>query len=173
MCVIVDTNCFASVFDPKSEKHAEFSPVLDWILNGKGKLVYGGTKYIQELSKTKYLKIFNILNSKAKKVVVVDKSKVDEVQIAIERSVIDPDFDDPHLPAIVIVSKCEVICSEDTRSVKFITDSNLYPKGVNIPKYYTSSRNKDLLCDKYINKIYKPLKKCAKKDIELIKPILK
>lgn len=173
MCVIVDTNCFASVFDTKSAKHAEFSPVLDWILNGKGKLVYGGTKYIQELSKTKYLKIFNILNSKAKKVIVVDSVKVDEEQKRIESLITDPDFDDPHLPAIVIVSKCEVICTEDTRSVRFVTDGSLYPKGTNIPKYYTSSRNKNLLCDKYINKVYKPLKKCAKKDIETIKPIFK
>lgn len=168
MCVIVDTNCLASVFDTNSAKHNEFRPVLEWVLSGKGKLVYGGTKYIQELSKTKYLKLFNILNAKTKKVVIVDKGKVDQEQSRIEHLIIDPDFDDPHLPAIVIVSKCEVICSEDTRSVRFVTDNKLYPKGINIPKYYTSIRNKNLLCDDYVNKIYKPLGKCAKKDIELI-----
>ena len=169
MCVIVDTNCFASVFDSTSARHSEFSPILDWIINGKGKLIYGGSKYIQELEKSKkYLKIFSLLNSKAKKVVVVDRQKVDEEQSRIENLVIDPDFDDPHLPAIVIVAKCEIICTEDTRSVRFITDGRLYPKGVSIPKYYTSRRNTDLLCDKYINKRYKPLTKCAKKDADLL-----
>ena len=44
MCIIVDTNCFAPVFDRKSEKHNQFAPVLEWIISGKGKLIYGGSK---------------------------------------------------------------------------------------------------------------------------------
>lgn len=171
MCVIIDTNCFASVFDSNSAKHSEFSPVLDWILLGKGKLIYGGSKYIQELGKSKYSKIIRLISHKTNKVVILDKSKVDEIQIQIEELITDPDFDDPHLPAMVIVSKCEIICTEDVRSVKFVTNSSLYPRGINTPKYYTGIRNKDLLCDKYINGIYKPLSKCAKKDVDLLRPI--
>lgn len=34
MCVIVDTNCLASVFERKSEKHPQFAPVLEWIISG-------------------------------------------------------------------------------------------------------------------------------------------
>ena len=48
MCVIVDTNAFAAVFNANANNHDEFAPVLDWIISGKGKLVIGGTKYMSE-----------------------------------------------------------------------------------------------------------------------------
>lgn len=169
MCVIVDTNCIASVFDTNSSKHSEFKPVLDWIVDGKGKLIYGGTKYLQELSKAgKYLKLINLLNSRGKKVIVVDKDKVDQEQARIENLIKDKDFDDPHLPAIAIVAKCMLICSEDSRSVKFVTNTDIYPKEIVVPKYYMGLRNKRLLSDKYIDDTYKPLTKCNKGVRELI-----
>ena len=168
MCVIIDTNCLASVFERTSEKHDQFAPVLAWILSGKGKLIFGGSKYIEELRKTpKYLRIINIFKDFGK-VVQVDKMKVDTEQERIEAIITDKDFDDPHLPAIVIVSKCKVICSGDTRSIRFVTQPHLYPKGIDVPKYYTSNKNTDLLCDKYIHDTYKPLTKCTKKDQEKI-----
>lgn len=173
MCVIVDTNCLANVFDKKSEKHDDFKPVLDWVLNGKGKLVYGGTKYLQELRKaSKYFKILNLLKDKANKVIIVNKEAVDKEQERISNVITDPDFDDPHLPAIVIVSKCRIICSQDTRSVRFVKDSQIYPKGIVIPKYYTSIRNRSLLCDKYIDDMYKPLDKLNKTKRELIQKVI-
>lgn len=173
MCIIVDTNCLASVFDKKSDKHQEFEPVLEWITKGKGKFIYGGSKYLAELSKaTKYLRIINILK-KSGKTIIANKDIVDKEQKRIEQSITDEDFDDPHLPAIVIASKCKLICSVDTRSIKFVTCSKLYPKGIEVPKYYTSSKNKNLLCDKYIPKCYKPLKKCNKFEINNIENALK
>lgn len=81
---------------------------------------------------------------------------------------VDPDFDDPHLPAMVIVSKCQVICSVDNRSVRFVTNPKFYPDNIVIPKFFTGSRNKDLLSDKYIDKKYKPLNKIPKKEAESI-----
>lgn len=162
MCIIIDTNCLASVFERNSKTHNQFAPVLDWIVCGKGKLIYGGTKYLNELRNTcKYLKIINLLRNSGK-AVLVESKLVDAEQMRIEALITDDDFDDPHLPAIVIVSKCKIICSTDTRSIKFVTQSILYPKGIDIPKYYTSIRNKDLLCDKYIHDCYKPLNKCNK-----------
>ena len=173
MCVIVDTNCFANVFSKTSERHKEFEPVLDWILNGKGKLIYGGTKYITELSKApKYLRFINILKAKKNKVIVVDKEEVDEEQQRISALITDDDFDDPHLPAIVNVSRCRIICSSDTRSVKFVTDPKLYHNGVHPPVYYTGSRNEDLLCDQYIDDRYKPLNKLNKIEREAIEKYL-
>lgn len=90
----------------------------------------------------------------------------------MKKEITDKDFDDPHLPAIVIVSKCKVICSCDTRSVKFVTLPQLYPKGIDVPKYYTSKRNIDLLSDKYVHNCYKPLNKCNKSDQESIAKLL-
>ena len=52
MPIIVDTNCFANVFSRNATRHNEFEPVLNWILRGKGKLIYGGTKYKTELKKS-------------------------------------------------------------------------------------------------------------------------
>ena len=169
MCVIVDTNCFANVFDPNSAKFEEFKPVLDWVLEGKGKFIYGGTKYIEELKKArKFLKFFNVLKSKTNKVVVVDKERVDKEQERISQIITDKDFDDPHLPAIAIVARCQIICSVDTRSVRFVTLPNLYPKGVKIPRYYTGLRNKNLLSDNYIDDRYKPLDKLNKKALQVL-----
>ena len=172
MCIIIDTNCLASVFSKTAENHDEFEPVLEWMLHGKGKLICGGTKYIDELKKTKkYLNIINCLKDKGK-VIFADKENVDQEHSRIEKMVNDKDFDDPHLPAIVIVGKSKLICTKDTRSVKFITRTDIYPKGIDIPKYYTGARNIKLLSDKYIYDCYKPLKKCNKSDIENLEKLL-
>lgn len=162
MPVIVDTNCFANVFSRKSERHAEFEPVLDWIVNGKGKLIAGGTKYKNELKKApKYLKIFTLLRD-AGKVHFGNDQEIDDYQKKVEELKEDDDFDDEHLPAIVSVTKCKIICSEDTRSIPHVTDRKYYPTGVSTPVYYTSSRNKDLLCDKYVDDSLKPINKIRK-----------
>lgn len=163
MCIIIDTNVLSSVFDKKSAKHQDFKPVLDWILFGNGFLVYGGSKYIEEIGKTKYRKIFNLFKTKSsKKICVLDKELVDTEQKKIEDKITDPDFDDPHLPAIVIVGKCKLICSEDERSIKFVTNKDLY-QNKKPPCYYKGSQNQNLLCDKYIDKKYKSPKKITKK----------
>lgn len=169
MCVIVDTNTFGPVFDPANEKHAEFKLVLDWVLHGKGKFVIGGSKYMGELRKARrYSRIISILKVFKDKIIKLDDAAVDKEQKRIEGVEVDPDFDDPHLPAMVIVSKCQVICSVDNRSVRFVTNPKFYPDNFVIPKFFTGSRNKDLLSDKYIDKKYKPLNKIPKKEAENI-----
>lgn len=157
MCVIVDANSLSSVFNPTDEYHEDFQPVYDWIIKGKGKLIMGGTHYNKEISKCrKYLKIINVLK-KQSKVYTADSEKVDQLEADIRSKIPDPDFDDPHLPAIAIVGKCKVICSRDTRSIKFVTSPCLYPNKISIPKYYCSRRNISLLSDKYIHSFHKPL----------------
>ncbi len=37
MCIIIDTNVLADVFNSESKLHMEFAPVVEWILKGKGK----------------------------------------------------------------------------------------------------------------------------------------
>lgn len=169
MPIIIDANCLANVFVVSSKNHAEFKPVLDWIINGKGMLVYGGTQYIEELKKTpKFIKIFNLLNQQ-KKVFRGDDKIIDEIADELLESVNDEDFDDPHLIAIVRETKCKIICSEDTRSLKFVKNPAYYPKGVDVPVYYTGSGNKDLLDDKYVDESLKPLIRIAKRNRDPIK----
>ena len=168
MCVIVDANTLSCVFSDDAQKKHQFNPVLKWVLQGKGKFIIGGSKYLSELTKVKAaLEFLTLLKTKTKdKVVVLERDKVDMLQKKIEAIVNDKKFDDPHLPAMVIVSHCMVICSLDARSVEFVTRSDLYPRGVKVPRYYTGVHNSDLLCDKYIDRRYKPLSKLSYSEIK-------
>ena len=169
MAIIIDANCLINVFDETSSLHNEFSPVLNWIINGKGKIVAGGTKYLEELSKLpRILRVFNILKKYKNKVVILDKKVVDLEQNRIEKMIVDPDFDDPHIMALVIVSSCRLFCSLDSRSEKYLLDSRFYPKGIKPPKYYKGSKNTNLLCDKYIPERYKPSLKLNKEERKII-----
>lgn len=173
MAIIIDTNCLANVFSRKSENHKEYKPVLDWIIYGKGMMVYGGSKYIAELRKIpKYLPIIRFLRE-VNKVIVGNPENIDRIQEEIEANTKNKNFDDPHLPAIAIDTKCRLICSEDKKSVQFVKNQNLYPKGFQKPAYYTSSKNKDLLCDNYIHDDFKPLCKLGKKQFTLVEKMLR
>lgn len=151
MAIIIDTNCLSAVFNSTDKEHSEFYPVLDWILYGHGFVVYGGTKYMKELSKTKYLRIFKLLNDLNKTYRGCDIC-IDEYEQKYKASISDPDFDDPHLPAIVLDTKCRLICSKDARSIKFVTSKDLYPPKFHTPVYYDGLRCQTLLIDKNIDK---------------------
>jgi predicted nucleic acid-binding protein len=158
MCIVIDINTFASVFDSTSGKHADFKPVLDWIMLGKGKIVYGGSKYREELGKAKkYLNFLGEL-AKVRKIVVVDDVKVDDTQAELEKRVNHQKFNDPHLVAIIIVSGCKLICSNDKEAYPFFKNKDLYRnQGSRPPKIYAKANNSNLLSDENIAAICKPL----------------
>lgn len=162
MPIIVDTNCFANVFSRTSAKHKDFQPVLSWVVEGKGIFIYGGTKYKEELKKAKkYLTIFRLLKEVGKAINKLD-DEIDELQKIIESKKEKELFNDVHLLAISAITKCRIICSEDTTSIQFVTDKKYLPKGTEKPVYYTSIKNKNLLCDKYVDDSLKPLCKIKK-----------
>lgn len=162
MPIIVDTNCFANVFCRTSQKHKHFEPVLKWIIGGKGQLVYGGTKYKKELTKApKYLTFFRLLKESGK-AINGDDSNIDKIEAEIEKMKDTDVFNDAHLLAISLDTKCYLICSEDTSSIPFVTHKKYVPKGAMRPVYYTSEKNSDLLCDKYVHADLKPLCKINK-----------
>lgn len=172
MAVIIDANCIPLVFSKKNSKHEEFAPVLKWIMSQNGVMVYGGSTYKKELSRlSKYLKLIRFLRE-IDKAIVGDKENIDQLESEVEEKVSDDDFDDPHLVAIVIDTKCRVICSEDASSVEFVKKSELYPKGVSVPVYYTGSQNSDLLTEKYIDDSLKPLCKINKSTRKAVSNIL-
>lgn len=170
MCIVIDTNTWASVIDTTSTNHLEFKPVHDWILGegGKGKIVYGGTTYINEtpLKYRKLLRYFTDIG-KAKG---ISLDEVDFHEAELKQKIQHPDFDDPHIVAIIIVSKCKLICSNDLKAIPFFKDKDrlLYPKHFAIPKIYQSNSNKDLLIDKNIAKICFPCLKTSKTDSKKI-----
>ncbi|WP_333661533.1 hypothetical protein [Chishuiella changwenlii] len=162
MAIIIDTNCLANVFSKSSDKHNEFKPVLDWILKGKGFLIYGGSKYNEELKKTpKYLPILRLLKDVGK-VHKGNDDNIDNIENSISKTNTSKLFNDIHILAICLDTKCNLVCSEDTTSIPFITDPKHFGKGNIRPNFYTSSRNKDILDDKYVNQCYKPLCKINK-----------
>lgn len=172
MCIIIDTNVLSSVFSSKSQDHSQFKPVFNWIFNGKGKIVFGGTQYHNELVKNgKYVKLFTILGNKGK-VKKVPKDKVDEIQAKLEREFPDPKFNDRHLASIVIASKCNLICTHDRESYPFLKNSLIYPKGVSKPKIYRSISNVNLIDDHHIVEFCKPNEKLSKYDQVSLKNML-
>ncbi len=163
MPVIIDTNCFACVFSSKNKHHLEFKPILEWIIKGNGIMIIGGTKYEKELIKDfTYQKIIRLLREIGK-VKQGNTLQIDNQEKEIKKKLIQKGFNDQHLVAMVIVTKCRIICSNDKESIQFVTLKNLYPKGALHPVYYSSSKNKSLLCDKYIDDSYKPAKKTIKR----------
>jgi len=161
MCLIIDTNVLHCVFGRTRDDHKDFQPVLDWIDKGKGKMIYGGTKYKRELAgcSKDFIDMLNKFNARRKIVKLPDK-EVDHAEIEVKQikeklKVNDKDFNDEHIVAIVRVSKCRVVCSADSSSFKFIKDKQFYPRGINPPEIYTKEKNKNLLNDRAIVEVCK------------------
>jgi len=169
MCIIVDTNTFSSVFDKTSLNHSEFAPVLEWVIEGEGKIVFGGTKYKAELKEAKkFLRFIGQLN-RSRKVVQLEDSQIDAYQIILEAKETHKDFDDPHLVAISYISKCRLICSLDKRAYPFLSRKDFYPNNSPRPSIYSSKKNAVLLCRKYIAEICKPCTILNKAEIAILK----
>lgn len=166
--VILDTNCFSHVFKRSDKKHSEFAAFLEWLCNGPGYLVYGGTKYKEELSKAnQYLKIFQLLHD-CNKADVYEDSLIDNEMGRIVRLVNDKRFDDPHLAAIVVVTKSRVICTEDSRSFSYLKRKDIYDGMVECPKFYTGCNCSHLLTRSYVGGSRKAKKDSSKKLIQRI-----
>jgi len=165
MCIIIDTNCLNEVFDTSNKHHNEFKPVFNWVYLGKGKIVYGGSKYLSEIGK--YLTLFLNLN-KAGKAIYVDNNKVDVEEVVVSTIIQDPDFDDQHLVALLRVSGCKLICSRDKRAYPFFRHKRFFSSANTKPKIYSSSKNKGLLKDKNIAEICKPANKTTKQQKNII-----
>jgi len=157
MCILIDINCLASVFQTTSVEHSEFKPVLDWILNGKGRIIYGGTKYINEIPR-KYLPILKTLKD-VHLAKLIDTHQVDVYEKQLKSLDLGA-FNDHHLVAIIAVSGCMLLCtqniSKSNDDLKQFKNKSLYPQNAKEPSIYRGKSNKNLLCDKYIPTSFKP-----------------
>lgn len=156
MCVIVDACCISRVFNSDNSEHNAYKPVLQWIEHGSGFLVYGGTKYMEELSKLKkYRRLFIAYSKDPSKARRIDDRKVDMVEKRIEKIIPDKKFNDKHLAAIAHVAKCMIICTTDKKCKKYVQDKRLYPRDMSIPRLYTKLSNANILTDGNIHSSYK------------------
>lgn len=150
MCIVVDPPLFISIFKSSDPDYSNFSGLRNWIENGPGKFVLGGSLYRKEL-----LNVWSVLSllsnfERSGKTVSIDDSNVDKEVKAVKQLNKSKDFDDPHLAALVRASLCKIIATRDKRSHKHLTDSTLYKKPCSKPKIYSGNRNNKILCKKNV-----------------------
>lgn len=154
MCLIIDAGAMPAVFSKNHSKHDDFVLVKDWVENGNGKVVYGGTTYKKELKNLQ--RFLGVISELDKKNRVLKQSKsldseIDEEEERIRKLVKTKDFDDPHLAAIVSCTGVRIIASSDKRKDKYLKRKNLYRKGIKVPKMYSKAdKHAGLLVEKNI-----------------------
>lgn len=145
MCIVVDINTLAPVFSEKCHQHEDFRPVKEWIDKGRGFLVFGGTRYKHELSRTyRYLRLVRQMKDSGQAIAIRD-DLVDATEAEVIEMTEATDCDDQHIIALLGISRCPLFCSHDSRSYKFIRDRSLYPKGMTRVRIYSSMKNQTLL----------------------------
>ena len=153
MCIVIDINTLALVFNQNTAGHQEFEPVRNWVITGSGHVVYGGTKYKKELSRAyRYLRLFRLLKDK-RRACEIDQNMVDAEHARLDQKTQGTGCNDQHLIAIFAVSGCRLFCSHDRCADKFIRDKSLYPKNHPRPSIYRTRRHEHLLCTRYIVKL--------------------
>jgi hypothetical protein len=149
MGVVIDTSCLAKVLDQKNSQHVRFAPVWAWVSTGKGKMVYGGTKYLAELDNMRrYWGIVAELRRQGR-VLVLPKDQVDQIAMEVKSRIVEKEFNDEHLVAIVVKSKCRIVCTDDLRAIPFLKRNAVYRfYGAQRPKIYTQEQHANLCCDR-------------------------
>lgn len=145
MCILIDINVLCCVFSSTPAQHPDFLPVKKWVTSGPGTIVYGGSHYRGELRKTfKYFGIMTELNRQGR-ISRIHDGQVDAAQQIVEDMIDDPRCDDPHLIAIIRVSGCRLICSNDRRADRYLKDHRLYNNRNSVPKIFRNSSHRHLL----------------------------
>lgn len=150
MCIIADPPTFIPIFKNTDPEYEKFSAVREWVQNGRGKFIMGGTTYQNELFAVRsILKILTELERRGK-VKRTDTMTVDSEEAIVKELEPTQDFDDPHLVALVRASGCKVICIRDPRSHRFLRMAKFYKSKKDRPKLYTREKNINLLCNNNI-----------------------
>src|SRR5256885_13315767 len=109
MCLVIDTCCLAMVFDERNKKHVHFSSIRDWVAYGRGRMIYGGTKYLDELRHApRFLGIVAELK-RSRHAIEMPLEEVDKIAETVKEHADDPQFNDEHIAALVIASRCCVV----------------------------------------------------------------
>ena len=145
MCIIIDINSLHLVLNKSTKDHAKYKPIMDWLNKGKGKIIIGGGKYKNELCKaTKYLNLI-VEFEKQGCIHYIDDAHVNCEQENVKKKEMSSTFNDPHIVAMSIVSKCKLVCTHDNELKKFIKKRIFYPRNTSIPKLYSHRNHKKQL----------------------------
>src|ERR1035438_10317931 len=128
MCLVIDVNTIPLVFDPHKPGHNRFVPIMKWVTDGNGCIVYGGTKYRRELKCMKrYFRLFGQLHRQGR-VVILPNPPIDKYAAELKVRVPAKAFDDEHLVAIIACSSCRIICTDDKAAHLYLKRQDLYPR---------------------------------------------
>lgn len=143
--LVVDADSLSKVFDKTNKEHREYEPLHKSIIEQRRSLiVYGGTKYSNELKHArKFLRLFAELG-KTGLALMLDGQAVDDEEQRIIGLANDPKFNDHHIVAIVVVGRCNIICSSDTNSHGHFKNRLYYPKHLR-PKIYNGLASSGIL----------------------------
>jgi hypothetical protein len=107
-------------------------------------MIFGGKKYKRELARmSQYVRIINEL-ARAGKVIELEGREVDLSAERLKVKVPDHAFNGEHLVAILLVSGCRVVCTDDKRAHPYLKRSDLYPPGKR-PQIY-SRKSHSFMC---------------------------
>ena len=151
MCLVIDTCCLTMVFDGNNQLHSGFQSVLRWI-TGKGCMIYGGTKYNEELRRlTKILPLVVEL-AKQRKAIQIENPSVDAIAAQLKRKYPEDEFNDEHIVALVIASRCRVVCTNDNAAISYLRRPDVFAgSGASRPSIYRGLRvHQRLCCDRNI-----------------------
>lgn len=151
--MVIDSNSFTAVFEPDCKDHAEFSPVKCWIENGKGAIVFGGTKYKNELG-FRRMRLVRYMAETGLAISIRD-DVVDEIEKFVIAKTSGTGCNDQHIIALLAAARCGLLCSLDKKSFSYIKNKKFYPKDAVRVRIYSSSKNAGLLvkiaCDSFSN----------------------
>ena len=144
--VVIDTDCLSRVFDEKNKEHNEYVPLYRSIIEQKQTtIIYGGTKYIGELKRAKqFLKLFGEFR-KTGMAKDIDDQSVDKEEKRIIKMADDSKFNDHHIVAIVIIGRCNIICSKDSNSYENYKNGRYYTSHFTKPKIYNGLSSSGIL----------------------------
>jgi hypothetical protein len=149
MCLVIDANAVSKVFDADNAEHPRFKPVAAWVASGAGSVIYGGSTYMRQLGEGKFLSLFVELR-KAQRAVSIDDADVDKRELILKERVPDKEFDDAHIVALVGLSKCCLVCTDDLASLPYLKRKDLYPPGVKVPHIYRNLEDRRHCCGRLI-----------------------
>lgn len=155
MCLVIDANCFGLVFG-SVKGHENFIPVLNWIAEGNGRMIYGGTKYNVELSRAGWMLRIVAELTRSRRVIRIPNATIDPIAAALKVKFPEPEFDDEHIVALVIASRCCVVCTKDNPAISYLKRVDVFADwpGIERPKIYKGDkRHAGLCCDQHVVRI--------------------
>lgn len=105
--MILDTNRFSMVFSDKPDP--EYAPVVEWLFDGDGLLVFGGTQYRAEIARHAAAQRVFVQLARAGRARSVVDGPVDAEAATLRAC----QSNDSHIVALARVSGARTVCTDD------------------------------------------------------------